>query len=104
MNRLLTIAALCLLTGPASSHDRWGNGDPVPAWVKSACCGPNDVHQIPDSAVHVMADGYHIDGIDTIVPPDRALPSPDGRIWGFWTPTSEPDPVIFCFFYPLKGF
>ena len=104
MNRFLTAVALCLLSAPAVSHDRWGNGELVEPWVKRQCCGPEDVHVIPDSAVHVMADGYHIDGIDTVVPPDRAMPSPDGKIYGFWTPAAEPTPVIFCFFYPLKGY
>jgi hypothetical protein len=101
--RLAIACAAMLACGAASAHDKWGNGEPVPAWVKSACCGPEDSHQIPASAVHIEPDGYHIDGINTVVPITRALPSPDGKIWGFWMNQSEPEPVIFCFFYPVSG-
>ena len=92
-----------LMASPAMGHDNWANGQPIPAWVKSYCCGPEDVHHIPASAIHVMADGYHIDGIQTVVPIEHALPSQDGDYWGFWFPSAEPDPVIFCFFAPVNG-
>ena len=91
------------LVSPAFGHDAWGNGEPVPPWVKALCCGPEDVHNIPPEHVHLMADGYHIDEIETVIPVERALPSPDGEYWGFWRPALEPTPVIFCFFAPIKG-
>jgi hypothetical protein len=97
------ILAAALIVEPALAHDKWGNGDPVEAWVKAQCCGPSDVHHIPTSAIHIKSDGYHIAGINTVVPTSRVLPSPDGTYWGFWSPSSEPDPVIFCFFAPLNG-
>ena len=96
--------AAILFAAPASAHDFWSNGEPVPAWVKSACCGPEDVHHLNPAAVHIMPDGYHIDGIKTVVPADKALPSPDGTYWGFWIDSpSIPEPHIFCFFAPLNG-
>jgi hypothetical protein len=104
----LLFAGACLLAGalvagPASAHDYWANGVKVPGWVKSQCCGPNDVHHLNPGAVHIMHDGYHIDGLKTVVPISRALPSPDGTYWAFWNPTNEPEPVIFCFFAPVNG-
>jgi hypothetical protein len=87
----------------AHAHDRWSNGEAVPAWVKNACCGPSDVHHIPAEAIHLRADGYHIDDIGTVVPEKEALPSPDGTYWGFWAPVAEPNPQIYCFFAPLRG-
>lgn len=87
----------------ALAHDYWTNGDPVPPWVKAQCCGPQDVHHIPISAISIRADGYHIEGLKTVVPFSRALPSPDGTYWGFWNPVGEPEPVIFCFFAPQNG-
>ena len=90
-------------SGSARAHDFWENGVEVPAWVKAACCGPNDVHHLKASAVHMMDDGYHIDGIKTIIPMNRVIPSPDGEYWAFWNPVGEPEPVIFCFFAPLNG-
>ena len=96
------IAFLAFAT-PASAHDFWSNGEPVPVWVKSACCGPQDVHHLKMSAVHVMPDGLHIDGINTVVPVERILPSADGDAWAFWNPTLEPNPIIYCMFYPLAG-
>jgi len=101
MRLWLTILALSVV--PAAAHDFWSNGEPVPAWVKSACCGPQDVHRLNPGAVHVMADGYHIDGLQTVIPLKSALPSMDGQYWGFWNPRGEPDPFIFCFFAPLEG-
>lgn len=103
---LLFIALALMLFGwvsSAHSHDRWGNGEPVENWVKAQCCGPRDVHKIPASAIHIEPDGYHIDGIVTVIPMARALPSPDGQYWAFWNPVGEPEPVIFCFFAPLNG-
>jgi hypothetical protein len=103
--RLATLAiSAALLIEPATAHDFWSNGDPVPEWVKSQCCGVADVHHIHDSAVHIMQDGYHIDGIETVVPIDKALPSPDGQIWGFWSNYAGPKPNIYCFFYPIKSY
>ena len=100
--KLLAIGAL-VAAGPAYGHDRWGNGDPVEPWVKAQCCGPSDVHHIPASAIHIMPDGYHIDGINTVVPMSRALPSPDSTYWAFWNENAEPNPNIFCFFAPIPG-
>ena len=101
--RRLVMAALALGLGPASAHDFWTNGEAVPAWVKSACCGPQDVHRLKAGAVHVRADGYHIDGLQTVIPVECVLPSPDGQYWGFWDPAYEPEPIIFYFFAPLEG-
>lgn len=95
--------ALAGCAAPAQAHDFWANGEPVPAWVKAQCCGPADAHRLNPAAVHIRADGYHIDGLDTVVPMARALPSMDGQYWGFWSVNLEPDPIIFCFFAPLNG-
>lgn len=97
------LLAATLIATPAMAHTFWDNGEPVPSWVREACCGPRDVHHLKPGTVHIMADGVHIDGINTIVPIDRALPSPDGTAWAFWSPTLEPDPIIFCLFIPFNG-
>jgi hypothetical protein len=97
------ILASAFFATPALAHDFWSNNDPVPPWVKAQCCGPDDVHHLRPGAVHIMADGYHIDGIKTIVPIEQALPSPDGTYWAFWSPHGEPEPVIICFFAPVNG-
>ncbi len=97
------LLAGAFVAGPALAHDYWADGEPVPAWVKASCCGPQDVHHLRAGAVHIMADGYHIDGLTTVIPIARALPSPDGSYWGFWNAGNEPNPVIFCFFAPVNG-
>ena len=97
------VALAVAFASPATPHDFWTNGDPVPPWVKSACCGPEDVHHLRPGAVHIAPDGYHIDGLKRVVPLNRVLPSPDGQYWGFWNPLLEPDPTIYCFFAPLNG-
>lgn len=98
--RTMLIAFTFLWPGLCWGHDFWSNGERVPDWVKAACCGPADAHHIKKSAVHIKSDGYHIDGITTVVPIEQALPSMDGGVWGFWLPAMEPHPNIYCFFYP----
>jgi hypothetical protein len=98
-----TAILVLLLPVPALAHDFWSNGGPVPAWVKAECCGPGDAHRLRAGAVHILPDGYHIDGLKTIVPIEKALPSMDGQYWGFWNPLGEPEPMIFCFFAPIDG-
>lgn len=102
---IATLCAALLAAGPSAglAHDRWGNGEPVPPWVKATCCGPSDVHRIPASDIQARPDGYHIEGLTTVVPYDRALPSPDGAYWGFWSEEREPDVLIYCFFAPVNG-
>ena len=73
MTRIAIICAALALAAPASAHDFWTNGEPVPPGVKALCCGPEDVHRLKPSAVHIMADGFHIDGIKTVVPISRAF-------------------------------
>lgn len=101
--RTLTLAAALLTASPALAHDYWSNGEPVPAGVKASCCGPADVHRLKPSAVHIQADGYHIDGLSTVIPISRAQPSPDGSYWAFFPNASGPDAPIYCFFAPLNG-
>ena len=62
--------SIAIAATKAHAHSFWSNGEEVPAWTKSYCCGPSDVHRLEPSAVHIMPDGYHIDGIKTIVPMD----------------------------------
>ena len=97
--------ALCagLAVTPACAHDFWSNGEPVPKWVKTYCCGPSDVHHLRRGAVHIRADGYHIDGLEIVIPIRRALPSMDGDYWAFWSTNAEPTPPIYCFFAPVNG-
>ena len=94
---------LIMIFSPASSHDFWMNGEPVPKYVKQACCGVSDAHHLKKSALHLMADGWHIEGITTVVPAERATPSPDGEAWAFWNVGLEPSPVIYCLFVPFQG-
>ncbi len=100
--KLLAISGM-IAAGPAHGHDFWSNGEEVPIWVKSVCCGKADAHHLKPSAVHIMADGVHIDGLDVVIPITRVLPSMDGQPWAFWNPSAEPTPLIYCIFLPLNG-
>ena len=95
--------SIAIAATKAHAHSFWSNGEEVPAWTKSYCCGPSDVHRLEPSAVHIMPDGYHIDGIKTIVPMDKAMPSPDGQYWAFFNTKYGDNPIIFCFYAPLNG-
>ena len=103
MGRFLAVAACLLIAEPAVAHDFWANGEPVPIWVKAACCGPADAHHLKPSAVHITPEGVRIDGLDVVVPISRVLPSMDNESWAFWNPNAEPSPLIYCIFLPLNG-
>ena len=96
----LAVVALAIGLAPARAHDQWANGEPVPAWVKRACCGPSDVHHLRDDQVRIASDGYHVDGLGTAIPFAKSLPSPDGTYWGFWSPYMTENPTVYCFFTP----
>lgn len=97
------LLALCA-GNPASAHDQWANGDPVPAWVKQACCGPDDVHHLTREQVHETADGWRVDGYPDIIPIGTEQPSPDGDYWIFYRTLPNGDKTrVYCFFTPFQG-
>lgn len=75
----------------------------MPDWVKLACCAPSDIHRLPPEVIHLRPDGYHIDGIETVVPEREVLPSQDGYAYGFWNEANEPKPIIYCMFLGPNG-
>jgi len=101
MKRLILLVAL--VASPALAHDFWSNGDPVPAWTKKWCCGDNDVHRLYPGAVHILADGYHVDGLATVLPFSKAIPSPDGQYWAFFRDEEGPEAHVSCFYAPANG-
>ncbi len=86
----------------AWAHELWQNGDPIPAWVKSSCCGPADAHNLPDSDVFVSRAGYLVAGRAQPIPFDKVTPSPDGTYWIFYTGDIN-TATIFCMFAPHSG-
>lgn len=97
------ILAAVLAASPAAAHDKWSNGEDVPDWVKKWCCSKSDVHQVNPSAIHIMPDGYHVDGLSTVIPMSRAMPSPDGKYWIFFKEELLPDAPVYCMYAPLNG-
>ena len=100
--------AAILLTTPTFAHDLWADGTTVPPWVKSACCGPDDVHHLLPSQVHIITTNgvkaWKVDGYDDPIPIGRELQSQDGDYWIFYS--TRPDGTqtpVYCFFAPLNG-
>ncbi len=88
----------------AEAHDQWGDGRPVPAWVKAQCCGPEDAHHLTDDQVHVTAGGYRLDGYSRVIGEDKLLPSPDGSWWVFYRNYDDgSQSTVYCFFGPERG-
>src|ERR1700730_19361947 len=86
---LLPLSLVSLLgigLGEVSAHDQWANGDPVPDWVKSSCCGPKDAHVLSSEDYWIDTAGFHVRGIKMVVPFDQILPSQDGKVWAFYAP------------------
>lgn len=101
---LIFIAMVSVGVPVARAHDLWADGSPVPAWVKAACCGPNDVHHLVPSQVHALRDGWHVDGYNSAVPYGTELPSEDGDYWGFWADYPHGGQSrMYCFFTPSQG-
>ena len=106
---LVRLAAASLLfagalsVGPAQAHDYWSNGRAVPAWVKAACCGPEDVHHLTPDQVHRISDGYYmVDGYNRPGPVSSALPSQVGDYWIFYRDNlGGTQSGVYCFFVPM---
>jgi len=100
------LAVLLLLTGCgcAEAHDEWANGNLVPAWVKAACCGPNEVHHLRPEQVHRISDDYYmVDGYGQRIPARQALPSQDGEYWIFYRDyPGGSQSSVHCFFVPMS--
>lgn len=102
----LVIAVALAFSVPAHAHDRWANGEPVPAWVAHRCCGINDVHHLKPEQVHRVDGGYLVDGHDGVIPLSQTDPSQDGDYWLFgvtvWTDNVQTIGDVRCFFIPLS--
>lgn len=79
-------------------HDQWANGEDVPGWVKSQCCGPKDVHKLQPWQIHEVVGGWKIDGLDSTVPARNVFPSQDGTVWAFWDPFFGKSATVSCLF------
>ena len=102
------------------AHDEWANGQPVPAWVKSSCCGAADAHHLRVEQVHgpygagegpkpgMRHSYYLIDGYPWPVGGDLAQPSQDGEYWLFYKEaagvgySADSPSGVYCFFVPMN--
>lgn len=84
---------------PVRAHTVWANGDKVPDWVRSSCCGAADAHLLDPDDFWIDPSGFHIREIDMVVPIDRVQPSMDGRVWAFYNPSLGRGATVYCVFY-----
>ena len=100
---LAALGATLALVAPASAHDYWADGKPIPNWVKASCCGPADAHHLRPDQVHRVSDDYYeVDGYYHRVPVSQALPSQDGDYWIFYRDDrSDGQSGMYCFFVPM---
>ena len=100
---IATLAAMIGLTGfgvgRAWPHDVWANGDKVPAWVATSCCGQADAHVLGPDDYFIDSAGFHVKGIGMTVPLDKVLPSQDGKVWAFYPSGVGENAKIYCVFY-----
>jgi hypothetical protein len=101
MNRsVIALATALALFQTADAHDRWDNGEPVPEWVKTVCCGPKDAHRLrPEQVRRNAAGDYLVDLYPDPIPARFALPSQDGDYWLFLAHVGFLG-VLRCFFVP----
>jgi hypothetical protein len=98
------LAAAIVSAWPAQAHDQWSDGEPVPAWVKSACCGPEDAHHLRPDEVHLSREGWQVNGYHSRIPHGQELPSPDGTYWIFYRNFNDgTQSNVYCFFVPIPS-
>jgi hypothetical protein len=99
----LILWTIFTFTPPAHAHDTWSNGKAVPDWVKSSCCGPEDVHHLRPDQVHRDGEFYTIDGYRQPIRADSAIPSQDGEYWIFYAEHEDGSQSnVYCFFVPMN--
>jgi len=96
---LFFILAVVFGRWDAHAHERWADGSSVPAWIKSACCGEADAHVLGPSDYWIDANGFHVVGVNAIVPLDKVLPSQDGKVWAFYAASAGENASVYCVFY-----
>lgn len=101
MRRFLFLAAILAVATPgtARAHDKWADGTDVPSWVKSSCCGKEDAHILGPDDYAIEPDGFHVKGVDMVVPMDLVKPSQDGQVWAFYRADMGRNAAIYCVFY-----
>jgi len=98
---MIALCAALALFQTAHAHDRWDNGEQVPAWVKTECCGPKDAHHLrPEQVRRNAAGDYVVDIYPDPIPARRALPSQDGDYWLFFYNDYGYFGSVRCFFVP----
>ena len=112
MIKVATIISIlaCVYASPASCHDYWQDGTPVPPFVKGHCCGVADIHRYTADEVTQDANGdWHIPGYPKPIPDngDNVYASGDGYYYAFFSQDSEGPTtsygMVWCFFKPLSG-
>jgi len=102
---VLSVVVFCgAFCGVARAHDVWADGRVVPAWVKAACCGPDDVQHLRPDQVHRISDDYYmVDGYPNRIPARAAQPSQDGDYWIFYRDDGGGGArsIVYCFFVPM---
>ena len=94
-------AAVIVATLASPVHDQWADGTSVPGWVKSGCCGAQDVHKLEPSKVWEENGGWRVAGLDSVTPRERTFPSQDGWVWAFYDPLFGKQAVVNCLFIPF---
>ena len=98
---LIALATALALFQTAHARDHWDNGEQVPAWVKTVCCRPNDVHHLrPEQVRRNAAGDYVVDIYPFPLPARLALPSQDGDYWLFFYEDYGVYGGVRCFFVP----
>lgn len=99
----IAFCEILMTARPCWSHDVWSDGEPVPAWVASVCCGPEDVHHLSPEQVHRETDGFRVDGYPFLISAKSLLPSQDGDWWIFYNRVEiDSFSRVYCFFGPMN--
>lgn len=94
MRLVLAALAVAFACTPAIAH----------SWYDPICCSDRDCEPLPDGAVTMQPEGYHVTytgkmglRVDVIVPYEKAKPSQDGKFHGCATAER-----FLCLYVPMN--
>jgi len=119
-----------LLASPSAiAHTVWANGETVPPWVRSSCCGVSDLHHLTPDMVHGPFDlaearrylpnaqepviggcgpegGTCVTDAQMYVVDGFGYPVPASKVLpsqdgNYWIFYRDGSPYVYCFFIPM---
>lgn len=99
----IIVAAFMAAIRASHAHDYWATGEPIPAWIKASCCGPEDVHRYTMDQIRETKGGYIVPGYKSVIPNNKPLASQDQYAYVFFRDYPDGSQSgVYCIFLPVS--